>query len=85
MKKGMILYITQGQEDVPLQEVADLVEISRSMGISAVSVATSGEDVVHGWRRLIDRGIQQVLFMTVTYDTCLDRFLSRSAPVRLCG
>ena len=85
MKKGMILYVTQGKEEVPLQGVEDLIKTSRALGVSAVSVAISEEDVVHGWWHLITRGMHQVLFMTVAYDAALDRFESRSAPCRLCG
>ncbi len=85
MKKGMILYVTEGKEEVPLKGVNDLVETSRSLGVSAVSVATSEEDVVYGWWRLAARGMQQVLFMAVAYDPDLDRFESRGKPLLLCG
>ena len=85
MKKGMILYVTEGKEEVPLQGAADLIEASRSLGVTAVSVATSEEDVVHGWWHLVTRGAHQVLLMMVTYDSALQKFESRGAPVRLCG
>jgi len=85
MKKGMILYVTEGKEELPLQETADLIEASRSLGVTAVSVATSEEDVVHGWWHLVTRGVHQVLFMTVAYDASLQKFESRGIPVRLCG
>ncbi len=85
MRKGMILYVTQGREDLPLQAAAELIETARSLGVTAVSVASSEEDAVYGWWSLITRGMQQVLFMTVAYDAVLDRFESRGAPVRLCG
>lgn len=85
MKKGMILYVTEGREEIPLQGAEDLVEASRSLGVTAVSVATSEEDVAHGWWRLIARGVHQVLLMMVTYDPALRKFESRGAPVRLCG
>jgi hypothetical protein len=85
MKRGMILYVTQGKEEVPLQGAADLIETSRALGVAAVSVAVSEEDVVYGWWSLITRGMHQVLFMAVSYDAAHDRFESRGAPVRLCG
>ena len=85
MKKGMILYVTEGREDVPLQSAAELIETSRSLGVTAVCVAVSEEDVVHGWWHLITKGVHQVLFMTVVYDPVLRKFESRGAPVRLCG
>ena len=85
VKKGMILYVTQGREDVPLQAAADLKERARSLGVAAVSVAGTEEEAVYGWWNLITRGMQQVLFMTVAYDVVLDRFESRGTPMRLYG
>ena len=85
MKKGMVLYVTEGVGDVPLQTVAQLVETARDLGVTAVSVASSEEDAVYGWMSLITRGMQQVLFMTVRYNAALDRFEPRGNPVRLCG
>jgi hypothetical protein len=85
MKKGMILYITQGKEDVPLQAAAELIQTARSLGVTAVCVAITEEDAIHGWWSLITRGMQQVLFMTADYNAVLDRFESQGAPVRLCG
>lgn len=85
MKKGMILYVTEGKEDVPMQGAAELVETCRSLGVTAVSVATSEEDVIHGWWHLVTKGVHQVLLMLVAYDAVLQKFESRGAPVRLCG
>ncbi len=85
MKKGMIVYVTQGKEDVPLQAAAELIETARSLGVTAVCVAISEEDAVHGWWNLVTRGMQQVLFMTAAYNAVLDRFESRGFPVRLWG
>lgn len=85
MKKGIILYVTQGKEEVPLQGAADLIKTSRTLGVSAVAVAVSEEDVVYGWWHLITRGMHQVLFMTVEYDPSRESFVSGCTPVRLCG
>ena len=85
MKKGMILYVTQGKEDVPLQAAEELIETARSLGVTAVCVAITEEDAIHGWWGLLTRGMQQVLFMTAAYNAVLERFESRGAPVRLCG
>ena len=83
MKKGMILYVTEGKEDVPLQAAAELIETARALGVSAVSVAISEEDAAQGWWSLVTRGMQQVLFMTVAYNAALNRFESRGGAVRL--
>ena len=85
MKKGMVLYVAQGKEDVPLQTGAELAETARSLGVAGVSVANSEEDAAYGWMSLITRGMQQVLFMAVEYDPVGDRFKSVAAPMRLYG
>jgi hypothetical protein len=85
MKKGMILYVTQEQNEVPPHGLQDLIETSRSLGVSAVSVALSQEDVVSGWVHLVAGGVGEVLFMTVAYDASRGSFESRGAPLRLCG
>ena len=72
MKKGMIFYITEGKEDVPLQAAAELIETARSLGVTAVSLAITEDDAVHGWRSLITRGMQQILFMTVAYNAAIN-------------
>ena len=83
MKKGMILYVIQGREEVPFQTAPELLDTARSLGVAAVSVAGSEEEAVYGWWSLTTRGMQQVLFMTVAYNAALDKFESRGVPVRL--
>ena len=85
MKKGMILYVTKGKDEVPLQGGVDLVETSRSLGVAVVSVATTEEDVVYGWWFLVTKGVRQVFFMVVAYDAALKRFEPRGDPARLWG
>ncbi len=85
MKKGMILYVTEGREDVPEQAADELIEAARSLGVTEVSVASCEEDAVYVWWRLITRGMQQVFFVTASYDAVPGRFESRSTPVRLYG
>ncbi len=85
MKKGMILYVAEGKEDVPLQTAAELAAAAASFGVTAVSVAGSEEEAVYGWMSLITRGMQQIQFMTVAYDPDLDKFESRGGPVHLFG
>ena len=85
MKKGMILYVTEGKDEVPMQAADELVETARSLGVTAVSVATTEEDAVHGWYSLVTRGAQQVLFMPVAYNAVRNRFEIQGTPRRLCG
>lgn len=85
MKKGMILYVAQGKEDVPLKTAEELAATARAFGVAGVFVANSEEDAAYGWMSLITRGMHQVLFMAVEYDAARDSFESLAAPVRLCG
>ncbi len=85
MRKGMILYVTQGKEDVPQQGETELIELSRSLGVADVCVATTREDVDYGWWKLITKGAHQVLLMTVAYDAVLKSFEFSRAPLRLWG
>jgi hypothetical protein len=85
MKKGMILYVTQEQDEVSPHGLEDLIVTSRSLGVTAVSVALSEEDVVSGWVHLVAGGASEVLFMIVAYDAARGRFASRGAPLLLCG
>jgi hypothetical protein len=85
MRKGMILYVTLGKEDVPLQGGTELMELIRSLDVAEVRVATTQVDVDYGWWQLITKGVHQVLLMTVAYDSVLKRFESSRAPLRLWG
>lgn len=85
MKQGAILYVTQGREEVPLQGGTDLAKVSRSLGVAAVSVAITEEDIPYAWWRLITEGVHQIVVMTVAYDAVLESFESRGTPVRLWG
>ncbi len=85
MKKGIILYVVQGKEDVPLKTGGELAQTAKSLGVTKVFVASSEEEATYGWMFLITRGIQQVLFMSVGYNAAEDRFETLGAPLRLCG
>lgn len=85
MKKGLILYVAQGKDNVPLKTAEELAETARSFGAAGVFVANSEEDAVYGWMSLITRGMQQIHFVAVDYDAVRDRFESVSTPVRLYG
>ena len=85
MKKGLILYLRQQEDAVPMSSAQDLVETSRSLGVTTVCVAVTTDEAVRGWWKLLTRGMEEVLFMTVGYDVAQGRIASRGVPVRLCG
>ena len=77
MKKSLILYLRQQKDAVPMSSAQDLVETSRSLGVTTVCVAVTTEEAVRGWWRLLTRRMEEVLFMTVGYDAAQGRFESR--------
>lgn len=85
MEKGIVLYVTEEKASAPLLTAEELVRVAASLAVMAVFVASSEEEAVFGWRRLVARGIEQIFFMTAAYDATLDRFESRSGPVRIHG
>ncbi len=85
MKRGMILYIEGEKGESSPAGMEDVVETTRSLGVSAVSLAFKEEDVASGWVHLIAGGVGEVLFMTVGYDAVRRSFASKGKPVRLCG
>ncbi len=85
MKRGVILYVTGGKEDVLLQGEADLSRVSKSLGVAAVSVAITEEDIAYAWWRLIAGGVHQITLMTVVYDASVKAFESHGTPLRLWG
>lgn len=63
----------------------DLSQVSRSLGVAAVSVAITEEDIAYGWWRLIVEGVHQIGLMTVVYDGSLKAFEFHGTPLRLWG
>jgi hypothetical protein len=86
MKRGMILYVTEGKEEMRmLQDRPDLKEATRLLGVNAVCLATSEDELAYGWWQLITRGIQQVSCMRAAYHVGMDRLEPLGIPLRLCG
>ncbi|MGC9196100.1 MAG: hypothetical protein ACP5IL_11690 [Syntrophobacteraceae bacterium] len=85
MKTGIILYVVQGKEDVPLKTGGELAKTAKFFGVAKVFVAGSEDEASYGWMSLLTRGIEQVLFMSVGYNAAKDSFESLGAPIRLCG
>jgi len=83
MKKGVIVYITEGKE--ALQEWPELSETGKRLGAEAVCLATSEFEVAYGWWHLLTRGNQEIVCMRGTYDVLHDRVNPEGYALRLCG
>ena len=86
MKKGMILYVTEGKEEVRMKSHGpDMKAMIDWLGVDAVRLATSEEEIAYGWWQLITRGMQQVSCMKAAYNAGLHRLIPFGEPLRLCG
>ncbi len=86
MKKGVILYVTEGKEEMQMDpDRPDLKELLGFLEVNAVCLAMSEEEIAYGWWQFISRGIQQVSCMKATYDAVGERLEPFGIPLRLCG
>jgi hypothetical protein len=85
MKKGLIVYVTEGKEEMAMQDWTDYKEALPSMGASAVCVATSEDEIVYSWWRLLTRGMHQVSCITASFDALHCRLEPHGTPLRLYG
>lgn len=86
MKKGMILYVTEGKEEMELRQTRpDLREQRELLGARAICLATSEEEIADGWWRLLVRGMQEISCVKASYDAVRERVETFGAPLRLCG
>jgi hypothetical protein len=86
MKKGMILYITEGRGDIETAEVRPKPGKPPGMpDFDSVRLAASEDDIVYYWWHLISRGMQEVSCMKATYDAALGMLAPFGTPMRLCG
>ena len=76
MKRGMILYVTEGKEVVGAHsDRPDLKAMVSWLGVDAIRLATSEEEIAYGWWQLITRGMQQVSCMKAAYNAGLHRLI----------
>jgi hypothetical protein len=85
MKKGLILYVTEGKDEVPLNDFNRLCRTALMPGISAAYVATSEDEAMYGWWHLITRGMHQVWCSAANYNVDSCEFELLGNPHRLCG
>ena len=86
MKRGMILYVTEGKEEVGMHsDRPDLKAMVTWLGVDAIRLAISEEEIAYGWWQLITHGMQQVSCMKAAYNADLHRLIPFGEPLRLCG
>ena len=85
MKKGVILYLTDGKEAFEDRDWPKLSSLRATLGASAVWLAASEEEIAYAWWRLLVRGMHQVFCMTAKYDPGGRSIEPYGEPLRLCG
>jgi hypothetical protein len=86
MKKGIILYVTEGKEEAKERwDRLDLAGPQERLKANSVMLATSEEEVAYGWWRMVTQGMQQIACMKAVFDAHADRIEPFGAPLRLCG
>jgi hypothetical protein len=74
MKQGMILYVTEGKEAVQMQpDWPALADALNLLGVNAVRLAVSEEEIVYGWWQMLTRGMQQISCIKAVYHADRDR------------
>ena len=86
MKKGMILFVTEGREALGTQTVlSDLEALLEDMKVDAVCLAGSEEEIVYSWWQLLTRGMQHICCIKATYRSDSRKLVPFGEPLRLCG
>jgi len=85
MKKGLILYVTEGKEALRTREPLDLDETLRCLGMRSICLATSEEEISYQWWRLITRGMHHISCVRATYDDTKGLIHPHGATLRLWG
>ncbi len=83
MKRGMILYVTEGRE-----RIGDWPELDKErklLGADAVCLASSESEIAYGWWRLLVSGMQEVSCVRAVYDESRHLLEPWGMPLRLCG
>ncbi|PKN24614.1 MAG: hypothetical protein CVU64_21715 [Deltaproteobacteria bacterium HGW-Deltaproteobacteria-21] len=66
MKKGTILFVTEGRDELH-DHSDDLRKAREQLGVQAVSVATSEEEVAYEWWRMLAKGMHHVSLLKAAY------------------
>jgi Zn ribbon nucleic-acid-binding protein len=83
MKKGFILYVTEGKN--ALQDTMDLDETRNRLGADRVCLATSESDIAYGWWKMMTQGVHTVFCVRAAYSEAQDAFEIQGTPLRLYG
>jgi hypothetical protein len=85
MKKGVILYVTGGQEELFFGDASELENLRRRLGVQNIWVATSEDEISDGWWRLVAQGMQEVSCLLARFNSAEGKLEPAGRCLRLCG
>lgn len=85
MKKGMILYVTKGRQHLEELEQIDFSGLRRKLGVQALRLTSSEDEVAEACWRMVTRGIQQVSCIGASVLPDQSKLELRGYPIRLVG
>ncbi|RJR32412.1 MAG: hypothetical protein C4576_30160 [Desulfobacteraceae bacterium] len=84
MKKGTILFVTEGLEELH-DDSEDLRKAREHLGVQAVSVAGSEDEVAYQWWRMLAKGMHHVSLLRASYGGRDNRLDFHGTALRLFG
>ena len=84
MKKGTILFVTEGRDELhdhslSLRQARDL------LGVQAVCLATSEDDVAYAWWGLLAKGMHHISLLKAVYHAGDNHMEFQGPSLRLWG
>ena len=83
MKKGLILYVTEGKELLKNKDM--FPETALDPEAASTSITFSESDVAYAWWEMITKGIQTIFCVHVSYKPQMNALQPIGTPVRIFG
>jgi hypothetical protein len=84
MKKGMILFVTEGRDELH-DHSDDLRKVRGLLGVQSVCLATSEDDVAYAWWGMLAKGMHHISLLKAAYRGRDNPMEFQGAALRLYG
>lgn len=85
MRKGIIFYVVEGKETPMASDGPELDRLARRLGVNAVRLASSEDEIAYGWWQLVTKGVQEVMCAKARLDESGGQIEPFGTQLRLCG
>lgn len=85
MKKGMILYVTQGKNELTDTTCPDISDLQRELDVHFICLTTSEDEISDAWWRMTAAGTHQISCMHACYHASTRRLELGKHRYRLAG